>query len=80
MAEPVNIKESGFAIKGESGGYFEINGIGDWSLAGDECSAAIFRTKTAAAEAIEQHELDNVSVVAITRTTAVTVGEQEAGS
>lgn len=68
---------TGFAVRSSDGeGYYDMNGIGDWSLAGDPETCAIFDTPEEAIEAASDgYDGDDLQVVPITRSIEVTVGE-----
>lgn len=68
---------AGFAVlSSDDGGYYEMNGIGDWSLAGDLETCSIFDTPEDAIEAVSDgYEGDDLQVVPITRSVEVTIGE-----
>lgn len=67
--------DSGVAVRFEGGGYFDMNGIGDWSLAGDPTTASLFTTLKEAKEFIrELHIEDHAEYVSIVRTVEVKTG------
>lgn len=69
--------EQGYAIRTGADGYFDMNGIGDWSLAGGPEDAYIFATPDEAREAIKNNDLDfaaEVEIVPITREIIYHVG------
>ena len=69
--------EKGFGIRAaKSGGFFGMNGLGDWSLAEDEYAASVFPTVEEAFQiAREVLSGDDVEFVPIDRTTRVTLSE-----
>jgi len=69
-------RESGFGIRGTGGGYYDMNGIGDWSLAGDAATCELFASIEAAEEVVDESlDNDGISIVQITRTVVVQIGE-----
>lgn len=66
---------TGFAIRARDGeGHYDMNGIGDWSLAGDVETCAIFGSKEEAEEVLRDLvDDDGYQVVRITRTVEVEV-------
>lgn len=70
-------KENGFAVRGDNGGYFAMNGLGDWSLAESVEGAAIFSTIKDAWDVLIGCDVapDEVELVPISRTIDVTFGE-----
>jgi hypothetical protein len=71
----------GFAIRDINGGFFDINGIGDWSLAGDVTTCDIFETVKAAEDCILENNMDEdeCEIVAIVRAVSCVVFEREKG-
>jgi hypothetical protein len=72
--------ETGFAVRGSNGGYFDSNGLGDLSLSGEPEHATIFDTVEQAAESLraclrEAGEDDTgLELVPVTRTVVFEVG------
>jgi hypothetical protein len=67
---------TGFAVRANDGeGYYDMNGIGDWSLAGDAETCSIFGTPDEAFEAMADADCDDdYEVIHISRNVEVTVG------
>lgn len=67
----MRFKENGYAIRcGRS--FYEMNGIGDWSLAGDIDHCLVFPTREGAQEVIDEHiEAEDVEIVALSRSIQV---------
>ncbi len=61
--------EHGYVIQGESDGYYEVNGLGDWTLAGEESTASIFTDKEEAEQTAREMVGSHCKVVEVTRTT-----------
>jgi hypothetical protein len=62
--------EHGFVIRhGNGGGFYEMNGLGDWTFAGSERTAALYTDKEEAEEMVKGFPEDELEVIEVHRTT-----------
>jgi hypothetical protein len=67
--------EHGYVIRGVAGGYFEVNGLGDWTLAGDMQNASIYIDRNEAQNTMNENVLNtDAEIVEVNRLTAFKLG------